>query len=58
MDGALHFDIRKVCAYHAIHDTPYVGDGVLVMNGYIELIADKGFGTLAAEEVFGSYSFT
>ncbi len=53
VDGALHLDIGEVGLDNAVHDTPHVGNGVLVLDANLELVADEGARTLAAEQVLG-----
>lgn len=50
-----HLDIREVSADDTIHDTPDIGDGVLVVNLDTKLLTNKATSTLAAEQVLGSY---
>lgn len=53
VDGALHLDVGEVGLDDTVHDTPDVGDGVLVGDANLELVTDEGAGALAAEEVLG-----
>jgi hypothetical protein len=49
-----HLDIREVSADNTVHDTPNVGDGVLVVDLDIELFTDEAASTLTTEQVFGA----
>jgi hypothetical protein len=53
MDGAFHLDIGEVGLNDAVHDAPYVGDGVLMLNPNLELVADEGSSALPTKQVLG-----
>jgi len=46
---AANLDIREISLHHAIHDAPYVCDGILVLDANSQLIPDEGFCALAAK---------
>jgi hypothetical protein len=36
-----HLDIGEIRLHNAIHDTPHIGDGVLVLDANLQLVADE-----------------
>jgi len=51
-----YLDIREVSADNTVHDTPDIGNGVLVVNLDTKLFTNKATSTLTAEEVLGADS--
>lgn len=46
-----YLDIREVGPHDSVHDTPHVGDGVLVTDLDTKLLSDQALGTLTTEQV-------
>ena len=55
--GQTYLDVRKVCSDYTIHHSPYMRDGILVMNLDAELLSYEGFGAFPTEEIFCSDCF-
>lgn len=51
-----YLNIREVCSHDAVHDTPDIRDGILMVDLDAELFSDKTASALTTEEVLGTNS--